>query len=107
MPRFNPQESFNFSNPTELLDWKERFSRFRMASKLNKDDPEVQIRALIHAMSKEVEQIFKSLQFAEAGDEKKFEKVLEKLNEYFIPKKKILSTSKPDFINVHNNPVSR
>ena len=46
-----------------------------MASKLNKDDPEVQISALIYAMGKEAEHIFKSLQFAEAGDEKKFEKV--------------------------------
>lgn len=90
MPRFNPTESFNFSNQTEWLARKERFSRFRMASKLNKDDPEVQISALIYAMGKEAEHIFKSLQFAEAGDEKKFEKVLEKFNEYFIPKRNII-----------------
>jgi hypothetical protein len=52
MPRFNPPERFNFSNPTEWLDWKERFLRFRMASKLNIDDDEVQISALTSTMGK-------------------------------------------------------
>ena len=61
-----------------------------MASKLNKDDPEVKISALLYAMGKEAEHIFKSLQFDEARDEKKFEKVLEKFNEYFISKRYII-----------------
>ena len=87
MPLFNPPESFNFSNPTEWLDWRERFSRFRMASKLYKDNPEVQISALIYAMGKEAEHIFKSFQFADEEDKKKFEKVFEKFDEYFVPKR--------------------
>lgn len=41
-------------------------------------------------MGKEAEHIFKSLQFAENGDEKKFEKVFEKFDEYFIPKRNII-----------------
>ena len=60
-----------------------------MTSKLNKDDPEVQISALIYAMGKEAEHVFKSLRFAEAGDEKKFEKILEKFNKYFFPKRNL------------------
>ena len=37
-----------------------------------------------------VQHIFKSLQFAEAGDEKKFEKILDKFSVYFIPKRNII-----------------
>ncbi|XP_065943746.1 uncharacterized protein [Magallana gigas] len=58
-----------------------------MASKLYKDNPEVQISALIYAMGKEAEHIFKSFQFADEEDKEKFEKVFEKFDEYFVPKR--------------------
>ena len=38
-------------------------------------------------MGKEAEHIFKSLVFDEVGDEKKYKKVTEKYDEYFVPKK--------------------
>ena len=40
-------------------------------------------------MGKEAEHIFKSLVFDE-GDEGKYEKVLEKYDEYFLPKKNVI-----------------
>ena len=53
MAKFTPPESFDFSQPTHWNDWKDRFTRFRQASKLDKEDEEVQISALIYTMGKE------------------------------------------------------
>lgn len=90
MSRFKPPEPLNFNNPSEWEDWKERFARYRIASKLNKDTDEVQISALIYSMGKEAEHIFKSLQFDVEGDRAKYDKVHEKFNEYFVPKRNII-----------------
>ena len=81
MSRFTPPENFTFGNPAEWPDWKERFSCFRMATKLNKDEEEVQISALIYAMGREAEHIFKSFVF-DNEDKKDYEIVLEKYDEY-------------------------
>ena len=66
--RFPPPESFNFERPSEWPEWKERFTRYRLASKLHKDTDEVQISALIYSMGQQGKHIFKSLVFAEEGD---------------------------------------
>ena len=55
---------------------KQRFERYRIATKLHKDDEDIQVNSLIYAMGKEAEHIFKSLAFDE-GDEEKYEKVME------------------------------
>ena len=89
MAKFNPPTNFNFSNPSEWPDWK-RFTRYRIATKLHKNDKDIQVNSLIYAMGKEAEHIFKSLAFAEAGDEEKYDKVMEKLDEYFVPKRNII-----------------
>ena len=90
MSRFTPPENFNFGNAAEWPDWKERFSRFRMATKLSKDEGEVQISALIYAMGREAEHIFKSFVFDNEDDKKDYEIVLEKYDEYFVPKRNII-----------------
>ena len=79
MPKFNPPPSFNFSNPSEWPDWKQMFERYRIATKLHKDEG-IQVNSLIYAMGKEAEHIFKSLVFDEAGDEEKYEKIMQKKN---------------------------
>ena len=89
MPKFNPPENFSFTKPCEWQDWKQRFTRFRIASKLNKDDEEVQVCSLIYAMGREAEGIFKTFVFNE-GDEKKYDKVIEKFDAYFVPKKNVI-----------------
>ena len=88
--RFPPPESFNFERPSEWPEWKERFTRYRLASKLHKDTDDVQISALIYSMGRQGEHIFKSLVFAEEGDEGKYDKVLEKFDSYFVPKRNII-----------------
>ena len=90
MSRFTPPENFNFGNPAEWSDWKERYSRFRMATKLNKYEEEVQISALIYATGREAEHIFKSFGFDNEDDKKDYEIVLEKYDEYCVPKRNII-----------------
>ena len=46
MSKFNPPSNFQFDKPNEWPEWRDRFSRYRLATKLNKDDGEVQVSAL-------------------------------------------------------------
>ena len=52
MARFDPPEKFDITKPDSWPDWRQRFGRFRFASKLNKDDEETQISALIYSMGR-------------------------------------------------------
>ncbi|KAM9409964.1 uncharacterized protein KZ484_002057 isoform 1-T2 [Pholidichthys leucotaenia] len=90
MAKFNPPESFPFHRPNEWAGWKERFLRFRTATKLNKEDGEIQVSSLIYAMGPEAENIFKSFSFTEETDQKKFDVVLGKYDEYFCPKRNVI-----------------
>lgn len=90
MAKFNPPESLDFSRPSGWPEWKERFSRYRLATKMNKDDGEVQVSALIYTMGREAEKIFKSFTFENDDDKKDYDKVLEKFDTHFIPKTNII-----------------
>ena len=70
--------------------WKTRFQRFRTATKLNKEDEVDQVDSLLYALGPEAENIFKTLTFTAAGDEKKWSKVIEKLDSHFIPQRNII-----------------
>lgn len=70
MPKFNPPENFSFNRPTEWPEWKQRFTRFQIATKLTEEDEEIQISSLIYAMGPQAEGIFKSFAFSN-GDERK------------------------------------
>ena len=71
MLELDPPEKLDFSKPQEWPNWKHRFDRFRCATKLNKENEELQISALIYTMGKEAEHIFNAFTFEE-GDEKKY-----------------------------------
>ncbi|CAL9685243.1 unnamed protein product [Knipowitschia caucasica] len=87
MAKFKPPENFNFEKPGEWPSWRQRFARFRSASKLSLEDADVQVSTLIYAMGNEAENIFKTFTFTEEEDENDYETVLEKFDEYFIPKR--------------------
>lgn len=92
MPKFNPPESMSFDAPSKWPEWKERFMRFRIATSLHKDDPEVQVASLIYAMGRQAENIFKSFKFAEPSEgatdpRNDFVTVMQKFDEYFVPKR--------------------
>ena len=63
MPKFNPPEPMSFEAPAKWPEWKERFARFRIATKLHKDEGEIQVASLIYAMGRQAENIFKSFMF--------------------------------------------
>ena len=65
MPKFNPPESFDFTNPSQWLEWKQRFGRFRTATKLKEEDGVVQVSSLIYAMEREAEHIYNAFTFKE------------------------------------------
>ena len=89
MAKFHPPENLDFSKPQEWSIWKTRFERFRIATKLQKEDEIVQVSSLIYAMGQQAEQIYKSFTFT--GDEgDKFDPVIAKFNAYFIPKRNII-----------------
>ena len=89
MLKLDPPEKLDFSKPQEWPNWKQRFDRFRCATKLNKEDEELQINALIYAMAKEAEHIFKAFTFEEGG-QKKYDVVLRKFEEHFVTKRNII-----------------
>lgn len=90
MAKFSPPERFSFENPSEWPEWKQRFCRFRTATKLNKDDGSVQVSSLVYAMGSEAEKILASFSFENEEDKEKFDVVLAKFDEYFIPKRNII-----------------
>ena len=80
MPKFPPPENFAFSRPTEWPEWKRRFERYRIATKLDKDDGVVQVNALVYAMGPEADHIFSTFDFTDEADQDDYKKVLEHLN---------------------------
>lgn len=90
MAKFNPPADFSFDKPTEWPDWKQRFERYRVATKLNKDEGAVQVSCLICAMGAEAENIFKSFTFTEDRDKDDIKIVLAKFDEYFFPRRNVI-----------------
>ena len=90
MPKFNPPSSFNFARPSEWPEWKSRFGRFHIATKLTEDSEEVQVASLVYAMGAEAEHVFKSFTFADADDSKKYDPVMTKFDAHFIPKRNVI-----------------
>ena len=72
-------------NLAKWPEWKQRFTRFRTATKLNGESDEVQICSLVYAMGAEAETVIKSFVYAEEGDDKKYPKVLKPFDDYFVP----------------------
>ncbi|KAL3046446.1 hypothetical protein OYC64_004447 [Pagothenia borchgrevinki] len=90
MAKFNPPANFSFDKPTEWPEWRQRFERYRLATKLDKDDGRVHVSCLIYAMGIEAENIFKSFTFAEEDDGDDFAVVVGKFNEYFFPRRNVI-----------------
>ena len=79
-----------YLDPTTLsLRWKEwlrRYERFLVAMDI-KDDTRKRA-LLLYAAGNEVEKVFAT--FSDVGEDKDYKKAVEKLNEYFSPKKNVL-----------------
>ena len=90
MAKLSPPENFDFTKPSEWPEWKTRFARYRIASKLNAETEEVQIATLLYSMGKLAEGLFPSLTFDSEDDKKKYDKVVTALDEHFVPKRNII-----------------
>ena len=94
MPKFNPPESLDFSSPSQWQEWRDRFSLFRIATKLDKEEGVVQVSSLVYAMGREATNIYKSFTFGPVVDgvdpKNDYETVLQKFDAYFVPKRNII-----------------
>ena len=88
--QFPPPDALDFTKPALWPDWKERFSRYRIASELTEKSEIIQVSALIYCMGAEAEHIFKSFTFAEDADKNKYDPVLAKFEAYFVPKRNVI-----------------
>ena len=76
MAKFNPPTNFAFEKPAEWPEWRQRFERYRIATKLNKDNGAVQVSCLIYAMGSEAENVFKSFVFAADNEKEDYDIVM-------------------------------
>lgn len=86
MAKFQAPESFDFTQPSAWPTWRQRFSRFRIATKLDQEDGDVQVNTLLYAMGKEAEPIFSTFTFPDNVDEY-YDEVLKRFNEHFVPRR--------------------
>ncbi|GFS26225.1 Pol polyprotein [Elysia marginata] len=90
MMRLEPPKKFSF-RPEEWPEWATEFKRFRTAGKLHLEDGAIQRDTLIYCMGPESEKIFTTLSFDGEGEEDTdFDCLMEKLTNYFIPKRNII-----------------
>ena len=68
MAKFGSPEPFDFTHPAEWPVWRQRFSRFRVASKLNKETGEVQVNSLLYSMGMDADHIYGSFVFPAATE---------------------------------------
>lgn len=87
---FKAPEEFDFSNPSGWPAWRDRWQRFRLASKIHKEAQDVQVSALIYSMGPTAEHLLSSFGLSDE-DKKKLDPVMEELNQYFQPKTNIIA----------------
>ena len=83
--KFNPPAELDFTKPQQWPEWKSRWERFRIASKLNKEDGEIQVASLIYSMGMQAETIFQTFSFEDPAHQNDHDRVLAKFNSHFVP----------------------
>ncbi|CAM1332187.1 Uncharacterised protein r2_g4120 [Pycnogonum litorale] len=89
---YKAPESFDFAEPERWPVWKQRFLRFRTATKLDKESDAVQVSSLLYSMGQAAEDIFESFTWpAEMSAETaKFDVCLSLFDSYFVPRRNIV-----------------
>ncbi|XP_013403799.1 uncharacterized protein LOC106169054 [Lingula anatina] len=100
MAKFHPPENLRFHAPNEWPEWRQRFIRYRQATKLDSEAGGIQVSALIYAMGKDAEHIFSTFKLSTADamaensegepEAENFDVVIAKFDEYFIPRRNII-----------------
>ena len=90
MAQLKPPKSLDFTKAENLWpEWKKRFERYRIASKLFKEAGDIQVNTLLYTLGHESEHIFSQLGLTEE-EEKDYELVINKLEEHFTPKRNVI-----------------
>ncbi|CAM1325385.1 Uncharacterised protein r2_g3422 [Pycnogonum litorale] len=89
---YKAPESFDFAEPERWPVWKQRFLRFRTATKLDKESDAVQVSSLLYSMGQAAEDIFESFTWpAEMSAETaNFNVCLSLFDSYFVPRRNIV-----------------
>jgi len=66
-----------------------RFLRYRLASKLIKENGEVQVATLVYCMGSEAENVYETFDLSD-DDQKNVLRVSEKFDDHFVPKRNII-----------------
>ena len=88
MAQYRSPAPLNFQEPRWSV-WRSQFMTFRPVTKLHNEEEEVQIASLKYCMGPESEDIMKTFSLTTA-EEKKFDVILKKFNEYFKPKVNVI-----------------
>ena len=84
--RFSAPAPFSF-NPEDWPRWITRFKRYRRACRLDTEDADRQVDALLFAMGEASEEIFENLGLT-AEEAVVFDTVVQKFEDYYLPKRK-------------------
>ena len=90
MAKFSPPEPFDFSQPTTWPAWKQRWTRYSMISKLDKDEKDMQVSTLVYCMGNQAEEIFASFKWEADDDKKDPDKVIAQFDKYFVPRRNVI-----------------
>ncbi|CAB4017359.1 Hypothetical predicted protein [Paramuricea clavata] len=89
MLKINAPKNFEFAKPQLWPEWKQRFQRYRIATKLKKKDDKIQVSTLIYSMGKQAEHVHKTFRL-EKGEEEEYQTVLAQFDAYFVPKRNVI-----------------
>ena len=93
--KVNPPDPMDFSRPDSWPMWRQRYERYRLCTKLNKEDGEIQVSNLIYVMGMEADRIFSTFTFARPAEgqpdpKDNYDTVMNKFHEYFIPRRNVV-----------------
>ena len=69
--------------------WIQRFRLFAVASGLDKKDEAIKVSTLLHVAGEDAIDIYNTFEYTNAGDNLKFDTVIQKFEEYCAPRKNI------------------
>ena len=92
MDNLKPPEELDIHGSNKAEQWKqfrERFAVYSVASGLSSKSQEVQAAVFLHVIGSEAHRVYNTFEFDDEGDRKKINKLLEKFENYCLPKKNI------------------
>ena len=90
MAKFSPPSPLDFTAPEKWPEWRQRFQRYRTATKLKNEEGDVQVSTLIYSLGPEAETVFNTFKFNADADKTNFDIVVKLYDDYFAPRKNVI-----------------